>query len=52
MSEALEFLIRHGYSVLFAVVFVEQIGLPIPAAPWMLAAGALAGGQQLSFPSN
>jgi len=49
MSEALEFLIRHGYSVLFAVVFVEQIGLPIPAAPLMLAAGALAGGKQLSF---
>ncbi|MGH7406105.1 MAG: DedA family protein, partial [Candidatus Methylomirabilales bacterium] len=49
MSEALEFLIRHGYSVLFAVIFIEQIGLPIPAAPLMLAAGALAGAKQLSF---
>jgi membrane protein DedA with SNARE-associated domain len=49
MSEALDFLIRHGYSVLFTVVFVEQLGLPIPAAPFMLAAGALAGAKQLNL---
>jgi membrane protein DedA with SNARE-associated domain len=49
MNDALEFLIRHGYSVLFTVVFVEQLGLPIPAAPFMLAAGALAGAKQLNL---
>ena len=43
MNETLEFLVRHGTSVLFAAVFVEQMGLPLPAAPWLLAAGALAG---------
>jgi len=42
MNEALEFLIRHGAAVLFAAVFVEQMGVPLPAAPWLLTAGALA----------
>ena len=42
MNETLEFLIRHGATVLFAAVFVEQVGVPLPAAPWLLAGGALA----------
>jgi membrane protein DedA with SNARE-associated domain/rhodanese-related sulfurtransferase len=42
MNETLEFLVRHGAAVLFAAVFVEQIGVPLPAAPWLLAAGTLA----------
>src|SRR5438132_893401 len=42
MNEILEFVVRHGAAVLFAVVFVEQVGVPLPAAPWLLAAGALA----------
>src|SRR6516165_8426563 len=41
MTENSQFLIDHGLTILFAVVFVEQIGLPIPALPWLLAAGAL-----------
>ena len=41
MNEILEFLTRHGPSVLFAAVFVEQMGIPLPASPWLLAAGAL-----------
>ena len=41
MNEALEFLVRHGAAVVFAAVFIEQLGLPIPAAPVLLAAGAL-----------
>ena len=41
MAEILEFLSRHGPSVLFAAVFVEQMGIPLPASPWLLAAGAL-----------
>jgi membrane protein DedA with SNARE-associated domain/rhodanese-related sulfurtransferase len=41
MAEILEFLTRHGPSVLFLAVFVEQIGVPLPASPWLLAAGAL-----------
>jgi membrane protein DedA with SNARE-associated domain/rhodanese-related sulfurtransferase len=37
------FLLRHPYAVLFALVFAEQIGLPLPALPFLLGAGALAG---------
>lgn len=42
MAKILEFLVQHGPTVLFAAVFVEQMGAPVPAAPWLLAAGALA----------
>ncbi len=48
MSDPLEFLVRHGYAVVFASVLVEQLGLPIPAIPVLLAAGALAGAGNLS----
>ncbi len=36
-----QFLINHGLPLVFAAVFLEQIGLPLPALPWLLAAGAL-----------
>jgi membrane protein DedA with SNARE-associated domain len=42
MTEVLQFVIRYGYALLFVWVLVEQGGLPIPAAPLLLAAGALA----------
>jgi membrane protein DedA with SNARE-associated domain/rhodanese-related sulfurtransferase len=45
---ASQFLIDHGASVLFWVVFVEQVGLPIPAIPLMIAAGALVGAGKMS----
>src|SRR5215469_12859170 len=41
MSHILDFLTQHGPTVLFAAVFVEQMGVPLPASPWLLAAGAL-----------
>src|ERR1041384_8307592 len=49
MHSTLEFLIKHGYVVLLAWVFAEQLGLPIPSIPVVLAAGALSGTGQLSF---
>lgn len=49
MSETIRFLLRHGYSVVFVWVFAEQVGLPIPSAPILLGAGALAGQHQLSL---
>lgn len=49
MTEVLQFLVGHGYTVLFVYVFAEQIGLPLPAAPLLLAAGALAGAEQLNL---
>ena len=49
MNETIQFLIRNGYTVLFFWIFFEQLGLPIPAAPLLLAAGVLAGIGQLNF---
>src|SRR5215471_8674225 len=36
-----QFLINNGLPVVFGAVFVEQMGLPLPSLPWLLAAGAL-----------
>jgi hypothetical protein len=33
MDDVTQFLIRHGGFILFAVVFAEQIGLPLSAVP-------------------
>ena len=33
--------LAHGYTVLFVWVFLEQIGLPVPAAPLLMTAGTL-----------
>ena len=49
MRETLEFLLNHGYTLLFAWVLAEQLGLPIPSMPILLAAGALAGAGNFSF---
>lgn len=49
MDDVTQFLIRHSSLVLFAAVFSEQIGLPIPAVPVLLAAGALAGAGKMNF---
>ena len=46
---ALQFLVDHGAAVLFLVVFVEQVGLPIPAIPLLIAAGALVGAGKMSL---
>ena len=42
MAETLQFVIHYGYLLLFVWVLIEQGGLPIPASPLLLAAGALA----------
>jgi membrane protein DedA with SNARE-associated domain/rhodanese-related sulfurtransferase len=49
MGGVTHFLIHHRYLLLLAWVFVEQIGLPLPAAPVLLAAGALAGTGHLNL---
>jgi membrane protein DedA with SNARE-associated domain/rhodanese-related sulfurtransferase len=41
MSQTPQFLIDHGQPLVFAAVFIEQLGLPLPSLPWLLAAGAL-----------
>ena len=47
MKATIDFLLRHGYAVLLFWVLLEQAGLPIPSAPLLLAAGALAGAGRL-----
>ena len=49
MHEVIQFLIHHGYVVIFTWVLAEQIGLPVPAAPLLLAIGVLAGQGLLNF---
>jgi membrane protein DedA with SNARE-associated domain/rhodanese-related sulfurtransferase len=51
MDELLQFVVRHGYMLVFAWVFLEQAGLPIPSAPLLLAAGALAGTHRMNLGS-
>src|SRR5213592_1150758 len=41
MNETSQFLIRHGQPLVFAAVLIEQLGVPIPAVPLLLAVGAL-----------
>src|SRR6266567_8566076 len=49
LNETSQFLMRHGLPLVFAAVFVEQMGLPIPALPLLLAAGALSAAGKFSF---
>ena len=42
-------LARYGYLVVFGTVFAEQIGLPFPSEPFLLAAGAFAGNGHLNL---
>ncbi|MGD9853014.1 MAG: VTT domain-containing protein [Nitrospirales bacterium] len=43
------FISQYGEIMLFVIVFAEQIGLPIPAIPVLLAAGAMAGAGSLNL---
>ena len=49
MSPATQFLMHQAGPILFGVMFLEQIGLPLPSAPWLLAAGALSVGGGLNL---
>jgi membrane protein DedA with SNARE-associated domain len=49
MDHNLQFVANHGYSVLFFWVLAEQSGIPIPSLPILLATGAMAANDELSF---
>lgn len=49
MHKTLEFVVEHGYVLLLGWVFAEQIGLPVPSIPVLMAAGALAGAERMDF---
>src|SRR5215471_14698208 len=49
MQSATQQLIQHGYLLLFLVSFTERIGIPLLVTPFVIAAGALAGGGRMNF---
>lgn len=50
MQSLIDVLVRHGYAVVFGWVPAEQIGLPLPAEPFLLASGGVAGTGRPSLP--
>jgi membrane protein DedA with SNARE-associated domain/rhodanese-related sulfurtransferase len=49
MNELSSLVSQYGVPIVFANVFLEQIGLPIPAIPTLVVAGAFAAGGNLSI---
>lgn len=49
MPSLLDTLLHYGYVLLMTWVFLEQLGLPLPSLPLLLAAGALAGTGRMNF---
>ncbi len=49
MQELSDFLVAHGYVVVFSWVLFAQAGVPVPEVPLLLVGGALAGAGQLHF---
>ncbi len=49
MDATVQFLTQHGTIMLFLIVLAEQVGLPIPALPMLIAAGALVGTDQMNL---
>jgi len=43
MNHVTQLLIEHGYAALFVAVLAEQLGVPVPAAPFLIAAQAAGG---------
>jgi membrane protein DedA with SNARE-associated domain len=50
MNDLLSMMGRHGYSLIFAVLFAEAVGLPFPASIALVAAGAAIASHTLSGP--
>ena len=51
MSETIEFVVRHGYLLIFLWLLAEQAALPIPSLPLLLVSGALVRTRQLNLSS-
>jgi membrane protein DedA with SNARE-associated domain len=50
MNDLLSMMVRHGYALTFAVLLAEAIGLPLPAALALVAAGAGIASHSLGAP--
>ena len=51
MQELAALISQYGLLMIFALVLLEQVGLPLPALPALILAGALAAGGELSLPA-
>jgi membrane protein DedA with SNARE-associated domain len=51
VNELLTAVIAHGELLLFLYVLADQLGVPVPAAPVLIAAGGLAAAGRLSLPA-
>lgn len=51
MQELAALIAQYGLLIIFALVLLEQLGLPLPALPALVVAGALAAGGGLSLPA-
>jgi membrane protein DedA with SNARE-associated domain len=51
VHHTLNFLLRHGYLVLFGWVLAESFGVPVPSVPMLLGMGAMIGIGTYSFPA-
>jgi membrane protein DedA with SNARE-associated domain/rhodanese-related sulfurtransferase len=49
MPIAIEFFVGHAYAILFLWVLVEQLGIPVPSIPLLLAAGTLSATHRVHF---
>src|SRR5262249_52378257 len=49
MTELSDFLLCYGYELTLGAVFLEQMGLPVPAVPVVLGMGALSRSGSVSF---
>jgi membrane protein DedA with SNARE-associated domain len=50
MTDILDFVVHHGEALIFLYVFADQVGIPVPAVPGLLAMGALAAAGKVSVP--
>lgn len=51
MNEFLALLAAHGVAVVFLATLAARLGAPVPAVPFLVVAGGLSVGGQLSFPA-
>lgn len=49
MSGIFQFVLKHGYAILFGAIFAHQIGVPVPGPLFLLAAGAVAAVGKMGF---
>jgi membrane protein DedA with SNARE-associated domain/rhodanese-related sulfurtransferase len=49
MALPIQVLLSYGYALVFVWILIEQLGIPLPATPVLLAAGALSAEHKITF---